>query len=79
MPSIARTVPLLELGRLSIASHRHLAKKLFSLQVVQQLVEFVGIDAGLELQRVRFHDEGWWIRLAPHIGIIPVSRKLVSP
>jgi hypothetical protein len=43
------------------------------------LVEFVGIDAGLELQRVRFHDEGWWIRLAPHIGIIPVSRKLVSP
>ena len=77
-PTVARSARLLEVGRLSIATRRHLAKKLFSIQVVQELIEFVRIDAGFEFERVRFDHERRGTLLAPHIGMIPASRMQVS-
>jgi len=77
-PIVARSARLLEVGWLSIATRRHLAKKLFGIQVVQELIEFVRIDAGFEFERVRFDDECQRIGFATHNGIIPVSKRPVS-
>jgi hypothetical protein len=77
-PAIARNVRLLGWGRLSIAT-RDLAKKLFSIQIVQELIEFIRVNAGFELKRVGFHDEGRWIGFPAHNEIIPASGNQVSP